>query len=414
MSERKPAIVLILITLFIDSMGWGIIIPVLPDLLEEITHGSTSEAAFAGGFLVGGYAIMQFFCGPIFGGISDRFGRRPVVLASLFGFGVDYLVTAVAPTIWWLLGARLFAGILGASFTTGGAYISDISTPENRAQNFGLIGVAFGLGFIAGPLIGGLLSGYGIRAPFYFCAGLTLLNFVYAFFFLPESLKQENRREFEWSRANPFGTLGRLFNMPVIGSLFISLTFVYLAAHAVQSNWGFFGKEKFGWGPKEIGISLGVVGVVFAIVQGGLIRVIIPKLGQNRSVYVGLALYAIGLLCYAFAAQGWMIYVFTVIYCLGGIAGPALQGIMASAVPPNAQGELQGGFTSMASATSIIGPLLMNSFLFSYFTGESRPFYFPGAAMLAGAVLCLIATIIARNALKHQPQPAPGNPAPST
>ena len=404
MSERKPAIVLILITLFIDTMGFGIIIPVIPDLLKELTHNdSTSHAALIGGFLITTYAIMQFICGPIFGGLSDRFGRRPVLLASLFGFGVDYIITALAPSVAWLFVARFFAGILGASFTTGGAYISDISTSENRAQNFGLIGVAFGLGFILGPMIGGLLGAYGLRMPFFVAAGLTLVNWLYAFFFLPESLKPENRRKFDWKRANPLGTFKSLFQYTVIKQLFVALTLVYLAAHAVQSNWSFFTTEKFNWGPKEIGISLTVVGVAFAFVQGGLIRVIIPKLGQNRSVYVGLSLTALGMVLYAFASQSWMMYAFTIVYCLGGIAGPALQGIMAGIIPPNAQGELQGGFTSLMSLTSIFGPLLMNVVLFPYFTSSDAPIYFPGSAMFLGAVFCLISSFIARAALKAQP-----------
>lgn len=407
MSQRKPAIVLILITLFIDSMGFGIIIPVVPDLLKEMTgNPSTAHAAFIGGFLITTYAIVQFIFGPIFGGLSDQYGRRPVLLASLFGFGMDYLITAFAPTVMWLFIARFFAGIMGASFTTGGAYISDISTQENRAQNFGLIGVAFGLGFIMGPLVGGLLGDYGLRMPFFVAAGLTMINWVYAFFFLPESLKPEHRRKFDWSRANPLGTFKSLFNYPIIKQLFLALTFVYIAAHAVQSNWSFFTAERFSWGPKEIGISITVVGVVFAIVQGGLIRVIIPKLGQSKSVYVGLALNALGLLLYSFANQAWMMYAFTVIYCLGGIAGPALQGIMAGVIPKNAQGELQGGFTSLMSATSIIGPLLMNTVLFSYFTSTEAPVYFPGSAMFLGAILCLVATLIARGALKRS-QPLP-------
>lgn len=407
MSQRKPAVVLILITLFIDTMGFGIIIPVIPDLLKEMTgNPSTSHAALIGGFLITTYAVMQFIFGPIFGGLSDRYGRRPILIASLFGFGVDYMITAFAPTIAWLFLARFFAGILGASFTTGGAYISDISTPENRTQNFGLIGVAFGLGFILGPMIGGLLGSYGLRMPFFVAAGLTLVNGLYAFFFLPESLKPENRRKFDWKRANPFGTFKSLFQYTVIKQLFVALTLVYIAAHAVQSNWSFFTNERFNWGPREIGVSLTVVGVAFAVVQGGLIRVIIPKLGQGRSVYIGLSLTALGMVLYAFATQSWMMYAFTVVYCLGGIAGPALQGIMAGIIPPNAQGELQGGFTSLMSVTSIFGPLLMNVVLFPYFTSAEAPVYFPGSAMFLGAVFCLVASLIARAALKKRTAPA--------
>lgn len=406
MSAKKnnTGLILILTTLFIDSMGFGIIIPVVPSLLKEVAPGT--EPALLGGFLLATYAVVQFVCGPIFGGLSDRFGRRPILLASLFGFGMDYLITAIAPSVGWLFFARFVAGIMGASFTTGGAYISDISTPENRAQNFGLIGVAFGLGFIAGPLVGGLLGDVSTRMPFYVTAGLTLLNWLLAFFFLPESLKPENRRKFDWNRANPFGTFASLFKYELIKKLFVSLTLIYLAAHAVQSNWSFFTQKKFDWGAAQIGVSLAVVGFVFAIVQGGLIRIIIPKLGQARSVYVGLGLNALGMLLYALASEAWMLYAFTVVYCLGGIAGPALQGIMASEIPANAQGELQGGFTSMMSATSIIGPLLMNSVLFAYFTSSSAPVYFPGAALVVGAVLSIIATMIARAALRNKKDPA--------
>jgi DHA1 family tetracycline resistance protein-like MFS transporter len=402
MSERKPAIFLILITLLIDTIGFGIIIPVIPDLLKQLSgNSSTAHAALIGGFLTTAYAVMQAIFGPIFGGLSDKYGRRPVLLASLFGFGVDYLFTAFAPTVGWLFVGRCLAGITGASFTTGGAYISDVSTPENRAQNFGLIGVAFGVGFILGPVIGGLLGSYGLRMPFFAAAGLAGVNWLYAFFFLPESLKRENRRAFDWKRANPLGTFKSLFQYKVIKQLFVALTLVYIAAHAVQSNWSFFTNEAFHWGPKEIGISLGVVGITFAIVQGGLIRIIIPKLGQSRSVYVGLTLTALGMLLYAFATQSWMMYAFTIVYCLGGIAGPALQGIMAGIIPANAQGELQGGFTSLMSMTSIVGPLLMNVVMFSYFTSDAAPIYFPGSAMLLGAIFCLIASLIARGALKR-------------
>jgi len=397
--QRKAALGFIFVTLLIDVTGFGIIIPVMPQLIRQLTGGSMSLAATYGGWLIATYALTQFACAPIVGGLSDRYGRRPILLASLFGFGLDYLFLAFAPTIGWLFLGRSIAGIMGASFTTAGAYIADISTPEKRAQNFGIIGAAFGLGFIIGPVIGGLLGGYGARVPFLAAAGLTLLNWLYGFFILPESLKPENHRQFNWARANPIGTVASLLRYKVIAGLILTLTLVYVSAHAVQSNWSYYTIEKFQWTPADIGISLGVVGFVFAVVQGLLIRKIIPKLGQVRSIYVGLGLYALGFLLYAFSTQGWMMYAFTVVYCMGGIAGPALQGIMSNVVPANEQGELQGGFTSLMSLTSVFGPPLMNG-LFAYFTKASSPIYFPGAAMLLGAVLTIIGAILARRSLK--------------
>jgi len=398
-NKRSPALIFIFITLLIDVIGFGLIIPVMPALIMNLTGNAVSDAATYGGWLLSAYAITQFFCAPIVGGLSDRYGRRPVLLASLFGFCLDYLFLSFAPSITWLFVGRVIAGVMGSSFTTAGAYIADISTPETRAQNFGLIGAAFGLGFIIGPVMGGLLGGIGPRVPFMVAAALTFINWLYGFFILPESLKEENRRKFEWSRANPIGTLKNVSRYPVVAGLFSALAFVYVASHAVQSNWSYYTIEKFHWTETQIGISLGVVGLVFGIVQGGLIRIIIPKLGQQRSVYVGLAFNAAGLLLYAIAPESWMMYAVTVVYCLGGIAGPALQGIMSTVIPPNEQGELQGAFTSLLSVTSIIGPLLMNS-IFYYFTHSDAPAYFPGAAMLFGSLLTLISVLMSRRTLK--------------
>jgi DHA1 family tetracycline resistance protein-like MFS transporter len=412
MSAKRPALIFIFITLLIDVIGLGIIIPVLPDLIQELTGGTLSDASRYGGWMLFAYAFMSFLCAPIMGGLSDKYGRRPVLLASLFGFGLDYILMAFSPTLAWLFVGRLIAGVMGASFTTAGAYIADISTPEKRAQNFGIIGAAFGLGFIIGPLIGGLLGPFGTRVPFMVAAALTLLNCIYGFFILPESLSKEHRREFDWKRANPIGTLMSLKKYPVITGLVASLLMVYIAAHAVQTNWAYYTKEKFAWDSKMIGISLTVVGFVFAIVQGGLIRFIIPKLGQARSVYVGLGLNAAGFILFALAAQSWMMFAFTVVYCLGGIAGPALQGIISTAVPPNEQGELQGGLTSLMSVTSIIGPVLMTN-VFAFFTDANAPVYEPGAPMWLGAVLTVVATFLARRSLKRtlslgkQPADAP-------
>ena len=395
---RQAAIGFIFVTILIDTIGFGIIIPVLPNLIIELTHGTTSEAARIGGWLLFAFAIVQFLFAPVLGGLSDRYGRRPILLGSLFGFGLDYIFLALAPTIGWLFVGRIIAGALGASFTTAAAYIADISTPEKRGQNFGMMGAAFGLGFIIGPAIGGLLGAFGSRVPFMAAAGLSLLNWLYGYFVLPESLKTENRRAFDWKRANPIGSLLNLKRYPVVLGLVASLMLIYIAAHAVQSNWSYYTMEKFGWGPAMIGISLAAVGLLIAIVQGGLIRIIIPAWGQKNSLYIGLALYSLGFFLFSIATESWMMFAFLIPYCLGGIAGPALQGIISAQVPSNEQGELQGALTSLMSVTSIIGPILMTQ-LFSAFTGDSATYYFPGAPMVMGGILTVISLVLAMRAL---------------
>ncbi len=399
-NQRKAALGFILVTLFVDSVGWGLVIPVMPELISQLKHVPVNEASKYGSFLLSVYAAVQFLCAPILGNLSDRYGRRPVLLFSLFGFGLDYLLQALSPTYGWLFLGRVIAGITGASFSTAGAYIADVSTPENRAKNFGMIGAAFGLGFIIGPGIGGLLSGFGIRAPFYAAAILCLLNWLYGYFVLPESLTKENRRAFEWKRTIPFTSLMKLRKYPAIGGLIAALTLMYLAAHAVQSNWSFFTKFQFNWSEKMIGLSLAVVGVLIAGVQAGLIRYINPKLGNEKSIYAGFLLYALGLFLFSIATKSWMMFAFLVPYCLGGIAGPALQAILSGNVPRNEQGELQGAMTSLMSLTSIFGPLLMNN-LFSWFSQKNAPIHFPGMPFMVGAVLILISTWITYQTLRH-------------
>ena len=399
-TTRKAAIGFIFLTLLIDVTGLGLIIPVMPSLIEKMIHGDVSEASKWGGWLTFSYAIMQFVFAPVMGALSDKYGRRPILLMSLLGFGIDYLFLSLAPSIGWLFLGRIIAGVTGASFTTAAAYIADISTNENRAQNFGMIGAAFGLGFILGPTIGGLLGELGDRVPFVVAAGLSLLNALYGYFVLPESLPKENRRKFEWKRANPLGSLLHLRKFPGIGGLIISLILVYIAGHAVQSNWTFFTIEKFGWSKKLIGISLGMFGLLIALVQAGLIRIVQPRLGNEKSVYIGLAFYTAGMLLFAFANQTWLMFAFMIPYCLGGIAGPALQAIISGHVPSNEQGELQGALTSLMSATSIVGPPLMTN-LFAYFTRPGAPVQFAGAPFLLGAVLFLASTVLAYYTLKH-------------
>lgn len=361
----------------------------MPKLLEQMIKGDLSQASQYGGWLTFVFALMQFLFAPILGGLSDQYGRRSVLLISLFGFGVDYILLGFAPTIEWLFVGRIIAGITGASFTTASAYIADISPVEKRAANFGLIGMAFGLGFIIGPVLGGLLGKFGPRVPFFAAAALTLLNWLYGYFILPESLKTENRRPFDWKRANPLGSILRLKRYPMIISLVACLLCIYIGAHANQSTWTFITMEKFKWDEELVGYSLGFIGLMYAIVQGGLVRVIVPKLGYKSSVFVGLFFYAFGFLCFAFANQSWMMFAFMVPFALGGIAGPALQGIISSQVPANEQGELQGTLTGLISITSIIGPLLMTN-LFSYFTSSEAPFYFPGMPFLAGSILAFM------------------------
>jgi MFS transporter, DHA1 family, tetracycline resistance protein len=392
--KKQAALGFIFVTMLIDIMGLGIIIPVFPKLIAHLIHGSLSDASQYAGWLTVAYAGMQFLFSPLIGNLSDRFGRRPVLLSSLLGFGIDYLFLAFAPTIWWLFIGRIIAGITGASFTTANAYIADISTPEKRAANFGLVGVAFGLGFIIGPAIGGLLGKYNVQYPFLAAAGLALLNAIYGFFILPESLPVENRRPLDIKRCNPVASLVQLSKYKAVIGLAMSLFLIYFAAQAVQSVWTFYTMYKFQWNEAQVGGSLAVVGIMIALVQGLLIRVINPKLGHERSIWIGLVLYSIGLSLFACASAGWMMLAFLVPYCLGGIAGPALQGYMSNSVPANEQGELQGGLTSLMSVSAIFGPWLM-TWVFHYFTKPGAPFIFPGAPYAIGAVLMLLSAILA-------------------
>ena len=403
-SQRKAALGFIFVTLLIDVIGFGIIIPVIPKLISQLINGDLSSASRYGGWLMFSFSVMQFLFSPVLGNLSDQYGRRPVLLISLFGFALDYLFVAFAPSLAWLFVGRIVAGITGASMTTASAYIADISTPDKRAQNFGMIGAAFGLGFIIGPVIGGVLGQYGPKVPFLAAAGLTLVNWLYGYFILPESLSPENRRKFSWKRANPIGSLLLLKRYPVITGLVSCMVFIYIGAHATQSTWSYYTMEKFKWNEAWVGYSLGAIGLLVAIVQGVLIRYINPRLGAKRSVYYGLALYTIGFILFALATKGWMMFAFLVPYCLGGIVGPALQSIISGQVPGNEQGELQGALTSLISITSIIGPPLMSN-LFAYFTADAAPVYFPGAPFLMGAVLTLVSLLLALRSLAQYQAP---------
>jgi DHA1 family tetracycline resistance protein-like MFS transporter len=398
-SKQSAALGFIFITLLIDVIGLAIIIPVFPKLIEGLIHGNISDASRISGLLLVAYAVMQFLFSPLVGNLSDKYGRRPVLLFSLLGFGIDYLFLAFAPSIGWLFIGRIIAGITGASFTTASAYIADVSSPEKRSQNFGMIGVAFGLGFIIGPVIGGILGKIDVHYPFYAAAALALLNATYGFFILPESLAKEHRRSFSWKRSNPLGTLVQLKKYPAVIGLAICLFVVYFAGHAVQSVWTFYTMQKFHWDEDLVGYSLGFIGLLIALVQGGLIRVVIPKIGQERSIWVGLILYSIGMLLFGLANQSWMMFAYMIPYSLGGIAGPALQGMMTNEVPANEQGELQGGLTSLMSLSSIFGPWFM-TYIFYFFTSGKAPMYLPAAPYYVAAVLMLISALLAIRSFK--------------
>ena len=389
MTEQKSsgkALLFIFITLFIDVMGIGIIIPVLPKLIMSMEHCSIEEATVIGGWMMFIYSFMQFFFSPLLGALSDRFGRRPVLLISLLGFGIDYLFLGFAGSISLLFIGRLIAGVTGASFTVAGAYIADISPPEKRAQNFGIIGAAFGLGFIAGPALGAAIAHFGERVPFFVAAGLSLANWLYGFFILPESLKPENRRAFQWKRANPVGALIQMIKHPVVLRLAIVFFLVNLAGQSLPSTWAYYTMERYGWTEKGVGFSLAYVGLCIAIVQGGLTRIIIPKIGEQRAVYTGLILNTIGMIAVALSGEGWMLFIAMIPLSMGGLAGPSLQSITSKEIPANEQGELQGFMTSVMSITAIIGPLLMTN-LFSAGASGSFGFDLPGAPYLCSALL---------------------------
>lgn len=399
-SKKNAAVGFIFITMLIDIIGIGIIIPVIPKLLQELNHSDISEAAQLGGWLAFAYAFTQFLFAPFMGSLSDRFGRRPVLLISLIAFSVDYLVLALAPTVAWLFVGRIIAGITGASISTAMAYISDVSTPENKAKNFGLVGAAFGIGFIIGPVIGGLLGQYGSRVPFYAAAILCFVNFVYGYFVLPESLSPEKRRAFEWKAANPIGALARLKKFPQIILLVVAMFFMYFASHAVHGNWSFYTMYRYDWDERMVGLSLGAIGVLVALVQGGLVRFVNPRIGNGKSILLGFAFQAVGLTLIGLAVQDWMIFLFLIPYSLGGLAGPAIQSEITNHVPANEQGQIQGTLASLNSATATIGPLVMTN-IFYYFTHDSAPFLFPGAPFILAAFLMIMAWLMAFKGLKN-------------
>jgi DHA1 family tetracycline resistance protein-like MFS transporter len=362
----KSALIFILITICLDSIGLGIIIPSFPTLISETAHVPLGEASQYFGWVMGAYAFMQFVFSPLIGNLSDRFGRRPILLISVLGMSLDYMVMYYAPDLFWLVLGRAISGIFGASFTSASAYIADISTTDKRAQNFGMIGAAFGIGFVIGPAIGGLLSDFGSRTPFLVASFFSMANFIYGLVVLKESLPLENRRKFEWKRSNPFGALQQIKRFEKLKYLFLVSFLTVLTSMCVHSTWNFYSMEKFSWTTNEVGISLAVVGVCFGLVQGAFTGKIVEKLGQKNAAKFGLFLSVFVLMGLGLITQGWMMYAIILPYAFTGIVDPAIRAMVSGQVQSNEQGELQGIFTSLMSLAEIIGPPLFMWFYYNF------------------------------------------------
>ncbi|MCB0761497.1 MAG: TCR/Tet family MFS transporter [Flavobacteriales bacterium] len=394
---KQRALIFILLTVLMDVVGFSIIIPVIPDLLKKLTHFSTGEVASIGGWLLMSTAAMQFLFAPVMGELSDRIGRRPVLLMALAGLGIDYIIHAYAPSVAWLFFGRILAGIFGSSHTVAMAYVADVSTQEEKARNFGMIGAVFGLGFIIGPLIGGIFAKWGVEVPFLVAAGLTLLNLLFGFFILPESLKPELRRPVNFKKMIPGVSLFRLGSYKAFAALLFAFFLAMVAGQTLPSVWTYFTIEMYNWGAFEVALSLAAVGLLVAVVQGFLLGKIVSRFGSRRTILIGFVCWTVGMGMYAFSFEEYILYAALIPYCLGGVGSPTLQSLISNHVSQREQGNLQGTMTSMASLAMIITPPLMTQ-VFSTFT-TSTEHYFPGAPFALAAVILLVGTFIALNGL---------------
>ena len=401
LNNRQPALIFVFVTLLIDILGFGIIIPVLPKLVASLTGGNTNAGTHEYGLLLSSFSLMQFLFSPILGGLSDRFGRRPVMLLAL-GFTIfDYLIMALAPTVGWLFVGRILAGITGASFTVGGAYIADVSPPEKRAQNFGLIGAAFGVGFILGPAAGGLLGEYSERAPFWAAAILSLANLLFGLFVFPESLSPDRRRPFDVTAINPIKGLSILTRYPWVFMMAGAMTLMQLAQNSLQSTWVLMTTLRYHWTPRDNGLSLALIGLCSGLVQVVLTRTLVPRIGERKAILLGYTFNFLGFLGFVLATRSWMVLIVCVVWCLSGLAGPSLQSLLSKQYESNEQGAVQGALTSIQSLMGIIGPLIATA-IFAHFTGPAAPFQMPAAPFAFGAILIAVSAVIARVALTIQ------------
>lgn len=391
--SNRPAVYFVLFTVMIDAIGIGLIMPVMPALMLELGDPNLGNAAVWGGILTTVYAVMQFIFGPLVGNLSDRFGRRPVLLVSLTVMAIDYVIMGFAHSIWLLFVARVFGGITAANHSTAAAVIADVSRPEEKAANFGLLGAAFGIGFILGPAIGGGLAEFGSRAPFFAAAALAGLNVIFGLIVLPETLTEQNRRKFDGTRALPLGAFESVGRLPGQARMMLVLLFQELAFIAYPAVWAFYVIAKFGWEEWLVGLSLATFGGMMALSQGYLIRIVIPKLGEYKTAVLGLMAEILSFVGVAFAPATWVVFALLPLSAVGMLAGPAMQGIMSRAVADDSQGELQGVITSIRAVASVVGPLAMSG-LFFMFTRDGAPFHFPGAPFFASAILVTVAVVI--------------------
>jgi DHA1 family tetracycline resistance protein-like MFS transporter len=391
---RKAALVFIFITVVVDVLALGIIIPVLPKLVEGFLGGDTARAAEMYGLFGTVWALMQFIFSPALGALSDRFGRRPVILISCFGLGLDYILMAMAPTLWWMFAGRVISGITAASFATAGAYIADVTPPEKRAEGFGMIGAAWGVGFVMGPALGGLLGEVNPRLPFWFAAGLTLLNALYGLFVLPESLEPESRKSFAWRRANPIGSLTLLRSHPELLGL-SSVNFIYYLAHQVlPSVFVLYASFRYGWNERAVGLTLAVIGVFTIIVQAGVVKRAVALFGERRALFAGLICGGAGYAIYGLAPVGIVFLSALPIFAFMGLFGPSAQGLMTRHVGPSEQGQLQGANSSIMGITGLIGPGLF-TLTFASFIGAHRDWRLPGAPFMLASLLMALALVLA-------------------
>jgi DHA1 family tetracycline resistance protein-like MFS transporter len=404
-STNRKAIFFILVTVLLDVLGLGIVIPVLPHLVADMVQEDPSSAARWFGAITASYALMQFLFAPVAGALSDRFGRRPVLLVSMAAMACNYVVIALAPSLVWLFVARMLVGITGASFTVAGAYVADVSPPEKRAQSFGLVGAMFGLGFIFGPALGGMLGHIGTRVPFWASAAIVAVNFLYGWFVLPESLPVHLRRSFDIRRANPLGGLARLARFPLAASLAVVFALATLAHRSLESVWVLYTAYRYGWRELENGMALAVVGVSSFLVQAGLIRKVVPRIGERRAVVAGLCFSLTGMFFYGLSSSGWMMLATMPVAALGALAMPSLQGLVSRNTPPDEQGSLQGIFASIMSLSSVLAPLVASQLL-AGFTGPDALAEIPGAPFFAAALYLVAALLLALRAFRAETRAA--------